>query len=208
MLSKELKSFNITMNDIMTYFKKYIDLTEISLEVDLCDLNNLVATYLNINKRKPIFGVLNIKNEMYVLIYNSNKCEYGAIKIEDNDNHLFYDVIINYDNERYQALHEEEKIEEHGFSDIKNIYDSLPNNIRDIKFEEINDGEIQNYILAYIPVEVVEDNLALKYTNKNKFRCKYKVPLRLENNNGNVLAFHIPTAHPLSKDNKNDFIIC
>lgn len=208
MLSKELKSFNIAPNDITTYFKKYIDLTEISLEVDLYDLNNLIVTYLNINKRKSIFGVLNIENEMYVLIYNSNKCEYGAIKIEDNDNHLFYDVIINYDNERYQALHEEEKIEEHGFSDIKNIYDSLPNNIRDIKFEARNDGEIQNYILAYIPVEVVEDNLALKDTNKNKFRCKYKVPLRLGNNNGNVLAFHIPTAHPLSKDNKNDFIIC
>lgn len=80
MSSKKLKSFNIAPNDITTYFKKYIDLTKISLEVDLYDLNNLVATYLNINKRKPIFGVLNIENEMYVLIYNSNKCEYGAIK--------------------------------------------------------------------------------------------------------------------------------
>lgn len=146
---------------------------------------------------------------MYVLIYNSNKCEYGAIKIEDNDNHLFYDVIINYDNERYQALHEEEKIEEHGFSDIKNIYDSLPNNIRDIKFEEREDGTIQNYLLAYIFIGNVEDNLKVKYeNNKDKFHCKYKVPLILKNNSGNFLEFYIPTAHPLSKDNKNDFIIC
>lgn len=206
MSSKKLKSFNIWPNDITTYFKKYIDLTEISLEVDLGDLNNLIVTYLNINKRKSIFGVLNIENEMYVLIYNNSECEYGAIKIQD-DTYLFYDVIINYDNEKYKASHTG-KLEDHGFSDIKNIYDSLPNNIRDIKFEEREDGTIQNYILAYIPVEAVEDNLTLKDTNKNKFRCKYKVPLRLENNNGNVLAFHIPTAHPLSKDNKNDFIIC
>lgn len=80
MSSKKLKSFNIAPNDITTYFKKYIDLTEISLEVDLGDLNNLIAAYLNFTNRKPIFGVLNIENEMYVLIYNSNKCEYGAIK--------------------------------------------------------------------------------------------------------------------------------
>ena len=85
----------------------------------------------------------------------------------------------------------------------------MPNSIRNIKYKEIKDGgKIQNYILAYIPVEAVEDNLVLKDTNKNKFRCKYKVPLRLENNNGNVLKFYIPTAHPISKDDKNDFIIC
>lgn len=52
MLSKELKSFNIAPNDITTYFKKYIDLTEISLEVDLGDLNNLIAAYLNFTNRK------------------------------------------------------------------------------------------------------------------------------------------------------------
>ena len=220
MLSEKLKPFNISMNDIITYFqyyqkltKKYKDenLTYISSKINL---NSLIVSFLlNFNKEKYIknkyiFGVLNIKEEMYVLIYNNNECRYGAVKIQDNDNHLFYDVIINYDNEKYKDSHTNDKIKEHGFSDIKNIYDSLPNNIRDVKFETREDGIIQNYLLAYIPVEAVENDIGIKDTNKNKFRCKYKVPLRLENNNGNVLEFYMPTAHPISKDDKNDFIIC
>lgn len=220
MLSEKLKPFNISMNDIITYFqyyqkltKKYKDenLTYISSKINL---NGLIVSFLlNFNKEKYIknkyiFGVLNIEDEMYVLIYNNNECQYGAVKIQDNDNHLFYDVIINCDNEKYKDLHTDDKIEEHGFSDIKNIYDSLPNNIRDVKFETRDNGEIQNYLLAYIPVEAVENDIVIKDTNKNKFRCKYKVPLKLENNNGNVLEFYMPTAHPISKDDKNDFIIC
>lgn len=179
MLSEKLKPFNITPNDITTYLRRYFVLTEISLEANLGDLKNLITTYLNFNKRKFIFGVLNIKGEMYVLIYNNNECQYGAVKIQDNDNHLFYDVIINCDNDKYKDLHADDKIEEHGFSDIKNIYDSLPNNIRDVKFETRDNGAIQNYLLAYIPVEAVENDIVIKDTNKNKFRCKYKVPLRL-----------------------------
>lgn len=220
MLSEKLKPFNISMNDIITYFqyyqkltKKYKDenLTYISSKINL---NSLIVSFLlNFNKEKYIknkyiFGVLNIEDEMYVLIYNNNECQYGAVKIQDNDKALFYEVIINYDNEKYQASHTDDKIEEHGFLDIKNIYDSLPNNIRDVKFETREDGIIQNYLLAYIPVEAVENDIGIKDTNKNKFRCKYKVPLRLENNNGNVLEFYMPTAHPISKDDKNDFIIC
>ena len=56
---------------------------------------------------------------MYVLIYDNNECKYGAIKIQDNDNLIFYDVVINYDNEKYKKSHTDDKIEEHGFSDIK-----------------------------------------------------------------------------------------
>lgn len=207
MTSEKLKPFDITANDIMTYLKKYADLSETNVDLEN-NLYNLIASYLNFNKKKSIFGVLNIQDEMYILIYNNNEYKYGAVKIQDNDIYLFYDVIINYDNKKYQSYHEFDKIEEHGFLDIENIYKSLSNSIRDIKFEEIKDGIIQNYFLAYVPIEAVEDNLKIKDTNKNKFRCKYKVPLRLKNNSNYTLEFYIPTAHPLSKDNKKDFIIC
>lgn len=206
---EKLRTFNISVNDILTYLKKYENLINIFSEINLYNFNGLIESYLNFSEIKSIFGALNIEDEMYVLIYNNKEHKYGAVKIQD-DNLLFYDVIIYSDNKKYQSSHDAKKIKEHGFSNIEDISNNLPNNIRDVKFEKQGDEEIQNYFLAYIPIEFVEYNLKIKPENEKKFRCKYKVPLRLEkeDNKNMSLVFYIPTAHPLSKDDKKDFIIC
>ncbi|WP_295156210.1 hypothetical protein [uncultured Brachyspira sp.] len=154
---------------------------------------------------------------MYLLICNKNN-EYAAIKINvDNiSESIFYNVNIYSNNNKYKLKHTEDKIKDHGIYNIENVVNNLFGNIRDVKLEERSKNKnkfFQNYLLVYLPIDYIENNICYTYeSNKLKFRAKYKVPLNLSYNGvddkNHLIEFYIPTIHPISKDDKKDFIIC
>lgn len=211
MIEKELKKFNLNINDIKLYFNNFYNY----LNSDFFDIS---ISFLNFNSKKNILGVLKIKNDMYLLICNVVNKEYAAIKINDDNisGSILYSVTICADNNEY-TKHPKSKIMDHGICNIENVVNNLFGNIRDVKLEEkIKDNKnfLQNYLLVYLPIDYIENNINyIMESNKYRFRAKYKVPLKLLNDNdvdhtNHLIKFYVPTIHPISKDDKNDFIIC
>lgn len=211
MIEKELKKFNLNINDIKLYFnnfRSYLD----------SEFFDILVSFLNFSFKKNILGVLKIENDMYLLICNVINKEYAAIKINDDNisRSILYSVTICANNDEY-IKHPESKIMDHGICDIENIVNNLFGNIRDVKLEErIKDDKIclQNYLLVYLPIDYIENDINyIMESNKYRFKAKYKVPLRLLDDNNvdhtnHLIKFYVPTIHPISKDSKNDLIIC
>lgn len=210
MLEDKLKKFNLNVNDINIYFNKYNDYLDTKFF-------NILLSFLNFSCKKNILGVLKIKNDMYLLICNKNN-EYAAIKINvyNISESIFYNVNIYSNNNKYKLKHTEDKVKDHGIYNIENVVNNLFGNIRDVKLEERSKNKnkfFQNYLLVYLPIDYIENNICYTYeSNKLKFRAKYKVPLNLSYNGvddkNHLIEFYIPTIHPISKDDKKDFIIC